>query len=81
MALSSTCQEAVFLNRLVEEVVSVKFSALVVRINKLGIMCDNQGAIALAKNPVKHSRTKHIDIQHHFIREQVENGSVILNYV
>jgi TfoX/Sxy family transcriptional regulator of competence genes len=42
---------------------------------------DNQGAIALAKNPVFHGRTKHIDIQHHFVREKVESGDVSLEYI
>ena len=42
---------------------------------------DNQGAIALAKNPVHHQRSKHIDIRYHFIRFDVEEGIVILEYV
>ncbi len=42
---------------------------------------DNQGAIALAKNPQFHARTKHIDIQTHFIREKVAEGSIDLAYV
>jgi len=41
---------------------------------------DNQGAIALASNPEYHARTKHIDIQYHFIRECVENGVIKLQY-
>jgi hypothetical protein len=44
------------------------------------IMCDNQGCIALAKNPTHHSRTKHIDIQHYFIREKLESGEIGLKY-
>ena len=44
------------------------------------VMCDNQGAIALAKNPVHHARTKHIDVQHHFVREKVERGLIRLEY-
>ncbi len=40
------------------------------------IRCDNQGAISLTKNRTHHARTKHIDVQHHFVREQVENGEV-----
>ena len=42
---------------------------------------DNQGAIALAKNPEHHSRTKHIDIQYHFVRERVADGSVSLIFI
>jgi hypothetical protein len=44
------------------------------------IWCDNQGAISLTKNPTHHARTKHIDVQHHFVRERVENGEVRFEY-
>ena len=44
------------------------------------IMCNNQGAIALAKNPMYHTRTKHIEVQHHFFREKVARGAIILEY-
>jgi hypothetical protein len=44
------------------------------------IRCDNQGAISLTKNPTQHAQTKHIDVQHHFVRERVENGEVIFEY-
>jgi Reverse transcriptase (RNA-dependent DNA polymerase)/Integrase core domain len=40
------------------------------------IYSDSQGSIALTKNPGHHSRTKHIDIQYHFIREHVADGSI-----
>ena len=40
------------------------------------IYCDNMSAIAMTKNPVFHSRTKHIEIRHHFIRELVEDGEL-----
>ena len=45
------------------------------------IFGDNQGAIALAKNPQFHARTKHIAIQHHFVREQQTAGTVDLQYI
>ena len=45
------------------------------------IHTDNQGSIALAHNPVLHSRAKHIDIWYHFIWERVDRGEVSLNYV
>ncbi|GJY17740.1 retrovirus-related pol polyprotein from transposon TNT 1-94 [Tanacetum coccineum] len=45
-------------------------------INKILMYCDNKSAIALCCNNVQHSRSKHIDIRFHFIKEQVENGVV-----
>nr|GEV60289.1 ribonuclease H-like domain-containing protein [Tanacetum cinerariifolium] len=44
--------------------------------NKIPMYCDNKSAIALCCNNVQHSRSKHIDIRFHFIKEQVENGVV-----
>ncbi|GJW44896.1 hypothetical protein Tco_0073695 [Tanacetum coccineum] len=49
--------------------------------NKIPLYCDNKSAIALSCNNVQHSRSKHIDIRHHFIREQVKNGVVELYFV
>lgn len=42
---------------------------------------DNKSAIDISKNPVQHSRTKHIDTRHHFIRELVEEKVVSLDYM
>jgi len=44
------------------------------------ILCDSQGAIALAKNPEHHQRSKHIDMRYHFVREQVAGGAITLVY-
>ncbi|GJZ64927.1 hypothetical protein Tco_0621623 [Tanacetum coccineum] len=49
--------------------------------NNIPLYCDNKSAIALCCNNVQHSRSKHIDMRHHFIREQVENGVVELYFV
>nr|GEZ70132.1 hypothetical protein [Tanacetum cinerariifolium] len=49
--------------------------------NKIPLYCDNRSAISLCYNNVQHSRSKHIDIRHYFIREQVENGVVELYFV
>jgi hypothetical protein len=46
--------------------------------NLTEIYIDNRSAIALAKNPVYHERSKHIDTRHHFIREHVKNKEVEL---
>ncbi|GJU44219.1 hypothetical protein Tco_1201485 [Tanacetum coccineum] len=49
--------------------------------NKIPLYCDNKSAIALCYNNVQHSRSNHIDIIYHFIKEQVENGVVELYFV
>ena len=42
---------------------------------------DNQGALQLSKNPVSNSNSKHIDVRHHFLRELVRQGDIIVNHV
>nr|GEU75405.1 retrovirus-related Pol polyprotein from transposon TNT 1-94 [Tanacetum cinerariifolium] len=49
--------------------------------NKIPRYCDSKSAIAISCNPVQHSRTKHIDIRYHFIKEHVEKGTVELYFV
>ncbi|GJV18584.1 retrovirus-related pol polyprotein from transposon TNT 1-94 [Tanacetum coccineum] len=51
------------------------------KFNKIPLYCDNKSAIALCCNNVQHSRSKHIDVRYHFIKEQVENGVVELYFV
>ena len=75
MALCLATQEAVYLSSLVNDMsLSQKTEPVVINV-------DNQGAIALAKNPVHHNRSKHIDIKYHFIRENVANNKIELQYV
>jgi hypothetical protein len=45
------------------------------------LLIDNQSAIAIAKNPEFHDRTKHIDIRYHFLRHKVESGELTLDYL
>ncbi|GKE39062.1 hypothetical protein Tco_1462467 [Tanacetum coccineum] len=49
--------------------------------DKIPLYCDNKSVIALCCNNVQHSRSKHINIKYHFIKEQVENGVVELYFV
>jgi hypothetical protein len=74
MALSETTQEAVWLKRLLEDLQQRDQNIPV------SLFGDNQGSIALTKNPEYHRRTKHIDIRHHFIREKVEDGEIDIQY-
>ncbi len=50
-------------------------------VRTLTVMGDNQGAIALAKDNKFHSRTKHIDLRYHFVREAVEQGKISMKYL
>ncbi|RVW81629.1 Copia protein [Vitis vinifera] len=58
-------------------------NCLVARMNQgtMVVLCDNTSAINISKNPILHSRTKHIDIRHHFICDLVEDKVVSLEYV
>ena len=75
MALTAATQEAKFLNQLLADMTGVKPPG------PTTIFEDNQGAIALAKNPVQHQRSKHIDIKYHYIRQEIQNNSIVLKYI
>ncbi|WVZ98808.1 LOW QUALITY PROTEIN: hypothetical protein U9M48_044189 [Paspalum notatum var. saurae] len=45
------------------------------------LLCDNESAAKIAKNPVQHSRTKHIDIRHHFLRDHEAKGDITITGV
>ena len=44
------------------------------------ILCDNTSAMNMAKNPVQHKCTKHIDVRHHFLRDNVEKGNIVMEF-
>ena len=73
VALSSTTQEAIWLKRLLCDLGTVSDIPVL-------LMEDNRAAIAIARNPVGHARTKHIDVRYHFAREAVANGQIKLQY-
>ncbi|KAK2979423.1 hypothetical protein RJ640_016335 [Escallonia rubra] len=52
-----------------------------VSIDHIPIMCDSSSAIDISKNHVQHSRTKHIDIRHHFLQDNVQKGLIELKKV
>jgi predicted lipase len=74
MASMQATKEAIWMAKLMKELRYMKEKKAMV------IQCDNQGAISLIKNPMQHARTKHIDVQHDFVREQIENGKVTFEY-
>ena len=69
---SATC-EAIWLRRILEDVGNKPMKPTVIK-------CDNQSTIKLAHNPIYHARTKHIEIQHHFVREKIQWKDVDLIY-
>ena len=75
IALTQACKEAMWLRQLLSEL-SFDQSMTATTIYE-----DNQSTIALAKNPVYHARSKHIDIQHHYIREKVQSQEITLEYI
>ena len=74
LALALGICEGICLKRLLNE---LKIGAS----DSIRIMCDNMSAIAIAKNPIHHDRTKHVEIDRHFISEKIESMMISLNYV
>ena len=50
-------------------------------LSKVPLLCDNESAIRMVENPVEHSRTKHIDIQFHFLRDHHQRGDIEIAYI
>lgn len=75
MASADATRQAIWLRLLLEDLRRKPLEGPVI------IRNDNNGAIALSKNPVHHERSKHIAMRHHFLREQVEDKAVRLDFV
>ncbi|KAK9066710.1 hypothetical protein SSX86_014033 [Deinandra increscens subsp. villosa] len=73
MALVEAVKEALWLSRFCDE--------LGLNAEDTLIHCDNMGAVQLSKNSVFHERTKHIRVRLHFIREVINSGEVLVNYI
>ncbi|WJZ81633.1 hypothetical protein VitviT2T_001466 [Vitis vinifera] len=72
-AMAQGICEGIWLNRLLEELrVPLK--------HPMVLYCNNQAAISIAKNPVHHDRTKHVEIDRHFIKEKIEEGVFKVSY-
>ena len=69
IVLCTAAQEATWLRRLLADIKAQPG-------RPTNIKEDNQNTIAIARNPVSHTRTKHIDVQFHFIRETLNNGCI-----
>lgn len=74
MGLTESTKEPIYLTRFLKEIGF--WNQKIVELYN-----DNQGAQRLAKNPIHHSRTKHIDIRHHFIRDAIQRGMINIKYM
>ncbi|SCV72786.1 BQ2448_4323 [Microbotryum intermedium] len=74
IGLTHASRECQFLRNLLEEL------GITIR-GPIELKGDNQGAIALTKNPVFHDRTKHLRLTEHFVRERVREGDIVVDYL
>ena len=72
MSASAAVKEALWLKMLLAD--------LGIAVGSVRIRCDNQGCIRLSENQISSMRSKHIDVQHHFVRERVQRKEVKLEY-
>jgi hypothetical protein len=75
-ACGSAAREALWLGKLFLYDLRLKLPGDVMH-----IFGDNQGALAVVRNPVESPRTKHIDVIYHFVRERVEMGELLFTYI
>ncbi|GAA0173719.1 hypothetical protein LIER_27278 [Lithospermum erythrorhizon] len=68
MATTQACNETVWIQRLLEELRHKQ--------ECITLFCDSQSALYIARNLAFHSRTKHIGVYYHFVREKVEEGTI-----
>ena len=74
IAVASCCTQVMWMKQTLQDMkVSID--------EPISIECDNTSAISISKNPVLHSKTKHIPVKYHFLREQVAQKVVKLEYV
>ncbi|KAH9735931.1 hypothetical protein KPL71_017911 [Citrus sinensis] len=73
MAATQACKEAIWIQRLLEELGHKQ--------EKISVFCDSQSVLHIARNQAFHSRTNHIGVQYHFVREVMEDGNVDLQKI
>ncbi|GKB09402.1 retrovirus-related pol polyprotein from transposon TNT 1-94 [Tanacetum coccineum] len=83
LAISTTKSEYISVKKACQQALWMKH-ALVdydIILEDIAVLCDSKGAIDLSKNPVLHSRTKHIEIRHHFLRDNVQKENISIKKV
>ncbi|GJY86349.1 hypothetical protein Tco_0500375 [Tanacetum coccineum] len=83
LAISTTEAEYVSAGKACQQSLWMK-QALVdydINLDDIPVLCDNKGEIDLSKNPVLYSHTKHIEIRHHLLRDNVQKGNISIEKV
>ncbi|GKE41110.1 hypothetical protein Tco_1464515 [Tanacetum coccineum] len=83
LAISTTEAEYVSARKACQQALWMK-QALVdydINLDDITVLCDNKGAIDLSKNPVLHTCTKHVEIRHHFLHDNVQKGNISIEKV
>ena len=66
--------EAIWIKRLLEEL-------RITSEEPVQLFCDNKATISIAHNPVHHDRTKHVEVDRHFIKEKIDGGIISIEYI
>ena len=83
VALSTTEAEYILAGSCCAQLLQIKatLSDFEIKFKQVPLLCDNESAIKLTNNPVQHSRTKHIDVRHHFIRDHQQKEDICIESV
>ena len=83
IALSTTEAEYISIANCYAQILWIKHQLedFNLRYIEIPILCDNTSTINFTKNPLRHSRSKHIDIKHYFIRDNVQKEDIELNFI
>jgi len=73
IVVGSSCAQILWLKQQLED--------FRLKVSKVPLLCDNTSVINLTKNQIQHSRTKQIEICHHFIRDHVNNGDSEVKFI
>nr|KYP62035.1 Copia protein [Cajanus cajan] len=74
IAMAQGICEGIWLKRMLDEIrIPINYT--------MRILCDNKDTISIAKNPVHHDRTKHMEIDRHFIKEKIDHGIISFDHV
>ena len=83
MALSTTKAQYIVARSCCAQILWIKqqLEDFGLHVRNVSLLCDNTSAINLTKNQIQHSRTNHIEIRHHFIRDHVSNGDCEVKFI